>query len=161
MTLHAPRELRVRAATGARKLHGLVSEVVAVANDVGHASLALADVHGAALVLLGLAGLDHLGEDLRRGRVAVALELDAVELLLELGDALLLVLRLHQRHLLLLVLTDDVRLLAPPLASNFQQMGSNALQGYTKRKQMSNSFSWKRCDGSTYLTRASRPGRLA
>ena len=118
-------------------------------------------MHGAALVLLGLTSLDHLGKNLRCGCVAIALELDAVELLLELGDALLLVLRLHHRHLLLLVLTDDVRLLAPPLAPSFQQVGSHALQSYTKRKQMSNFFSWKRCGGFTYLTRASRPGRHA
>ena len=70
----------------------LISEVVSVTNDVRHACLTLADMNGTTLVLLRLTSLDHLSKNLRCSCIVIALKLNAVELLLKLVDALLLVL---------------------------------------------------------------------
>ena len=90
--------------------------------------LALADDDGAVLVLLGIPSPDHLRQDLCRGHVGVALELDVVELRLELGDALRLLLELHQAQVLSFILAFDVGLLPTALRPNLQKMSTNAPQ---------------------------------
>ena len=77
-------------------------------------------MNSSTLILFSLACLDHLGQDLRCCYIVVALQLNAVKLLLELANAFLLLLRLYQGQLLLIVLPLDVCLLAPPLAPYFE-----------------------------------------
>ena len=96
------------------------SVVVGVADQVRPVELALADAHCTRGVLLGLAVPDHLRQDLSGVRVVVALELDALQLLFELGDSELALFRLKLGNLLSLVLALNVSLLASPLASHLE-----------------------------------------
>ena len=113
------------------------SVVVGVADQVGPVELALADAHCTRGVLLSLAVVDHLSQDLSGVRVVVALKLDALELLFELGDSELALFRLKQGNLLSLVLALDVSLLASPLAPRLEQVGANSPQRCKKSRSWS------------------------
>ena len=109
------------------------SVVVGVADQVGTVEFALTDAHCTSGVLYGLAVVDHLRQDLGRARVVVTLKLDALQLLLELGDSELTLFILDLGNFFSLVLALDVSLLAPPLAPHLEQVGADASQCYSRQ----------------------------
>ena len=111
--------------------------------------------------MLSFAVLDHLRQDLRRVHVVVTLKLNTLELLFELSDSELTLLRLKRGDLLSLVLALDVSLLASPLAARFEQMGADSPQRCSKSRLGSVLGPTIAALTSTYLTHASTPRTLA
>ena len=134
------------------------SEVVLVAHDVGTARPALAHVDPSTRVLLGVAGLDHPGQDLRGCRVVVALDGDVAQLVLELQDPLRLLDLLDLAELLSLVLACDVGLLTPALRPNLKQVGTDTSQRCSGQGELVSYDTEKGVKASTYSTRATTPG---
>ena len=101
-------------------MHLLHSQVSQGADDVGHVGLALADAHVAVRVLHGVAGRDHVGEDLAGDPVCVALLLCGHQLLLELLNPRRLLHIFHGAQLFGLVLSRNIDLLAAALATGLE-----------------------------------------
>ena len=102
------------------------SEAVGVANHVWSCILALAGTELATLVLGHFARLDQLRQDGACADVVVALDLHAAQLLLELGDALLLLLHHGLAQLFRVVLALDVGLLPSALGPDLEEVGAHA-----------------------------------
>ena len=102
------------------------SEVIGVANNVRAGMLAFACMELSILTLGNLACLNQLRQDAICTDVVVALELHAAQLLLELGDALLLLLHHGLAQLFRVVLALDVGLLPSALGPDLEKMGTHA-----------------------------------
>ena len=110
------------------------SELLQVADHVGHVRLALADRDVPVGILLSLAPTDHASENFCGSLIVATFLLHCRQLLLQLYDPPRLGHHVHGTDLILVVLANDVHLLAPTLARRLEQVGSAALHGYIKEQ---------------------------
>ena len=114
---------------------GSDSELTEGANDVGQLWPALADPDDAVHVLLGVACLDHLVQDVSGSLVAGHLLLGRSELMLKLSNPLRLLQLYDSAEFFGLILPGDLSLLTPSLTAGLEEVGTGAFHGCSKSKK--------------------------
>ena len=114
---------------------GSDSELTEGADDVGELWPALADPDDAVHVLLSVACLDHLGQDVSGSLVAGHLLLGRSELMLKLSNPLRLLQLYDSTEFFGLILPGDLSLLTPSLTTGLEEVSTGAFHGCSKSKK--------------------------